>query len=74
MNDLELLRNCRNQEDGADNIVQYYGFCNLEEEMWILMERMTTCFDQLLKRMRINKQSIPELIVGKVAVAVSGGA
>lgn len=49
-------------------IVQCFGFFMTESDVWICMELMATCFDKLLKRLRI---SIPEEILGKVTLAVS---
>ncbi|KAL0275774.1 UNVERIFIED_CONTAM: hypothetical protein PYX00_003529 [Menopon gallinae] len=47
-------------------IVQCLGCFITESDVWICMELMATCFDKLLKRLRI---SIPEDILGKVTYA-----
>lgn len=48
-------------------IVKCLGCFIMEQEVWICMELMETCFDKLLKTL---KQPIPENVLGKVTVAV----
>lgn len=62
--DLEVLLKCSN----CDHIVQCYGYIIKDADVWICMELMASCFDKILKRM---EDSLPEDILGKVAVAVS---
>lgn len=50
-------------------IVHCLGCFITEADVWICMELMATCFDKLMKR---SKQPVPEPILGKVTVAVSG--
>jgi len=45
--DLEVLLKC----SSCKYIVQCYGYLIAESEVWICMERMTTCFEKLLRRM-----------------------
>ncbi|CAL8095481.1 unnamed protein product [Orchesella dallaii] len=47
-------------------IVKCLGYFVTDSDVWICMEMMSTCMDKLLKRL---KQPIPEIIVGKVAMA-----
>lgn len=49
-------------------IVQCLGCFITEADVWICMELMATCFDKLLKRL---KMAIPENVLGKVTFAVS---
>ncbi|KAL5012403.1 hypothetical protein ScPMuIL_010954 [Solemya velum] len=48
-------------------IVQCIGTFITSSEVWICMELMSTCLDKLLKRTR---RPIPEMILGKMAVAI----
>lgn len=48
-------------------IVESYGAVITHDDVYICMELMSTCLDKVLKRFR---QPFPEVIVGKVAVAV----
>lgn len=64
--DLDLLQRCN-----YSHVVQCYGYFILETEVWIFMELMTTCFDHLIKKLALLNQTVPEKIIGKVAVAVS---
>ena len=66
INDVKILRKC---VDFA-HIVQCYGYWFMEEEVWIILELMTTSFDQLLKRFEGQENAVPEAVVGKVAVAI----
>jgi len=61
--DLDVLLKC----SSCPYIVQCYGYLIKDTEVWICMERMTTCFDKLLQKL---KTPIPEPILGKVVVAV----
>ncbi|KAF7494535.1 Dual specificity mitogen-activated protein kinase kinase 7 [Sarcoptes scabiei] len=62
--DLDLLQRCN-----YSHVVQCYGYFILETEVWIFMELMTTCFDHLIKKLALLNQTVPEKIIGKVAVA-----
>ncbi|KAL8625838.1 Dual specificity mitogen-activated protein kinase kinase 7 [Nucella lapillus] len=48
-------------------IVQCIGTFITKSEVWICMELMSTCLDKLLKR---TGMSIPEKVLGKMAVAI----
>lgn len=68
--DLDVLLKC----SSCKYIVQCYGYLITESEVWICMERMTTCFEKLLKKMNSSggtKRGVPQDVLGKVAVAVS---
>lgn len=49
-------------------IVRCLGCFVTDADVWICMELMASCFDKLLKRLGAP---IPEIILGKVTVAVS---
>lgn len=71
--DLGVLLKC----SSCKYIVQCYGYLITESEVWICMERMTTCFEKLLKKMNSSPSStgrkigVRQDVLGKVAVAVS---
>ncbi|XP_064396634.1 dual specificity mitogen-activated protein kinase kinase 7-like [Halichondria panicea] len=54
-------------EHKSPHIVLYYGSVIWNNEVWVFMERMSTCLDRLLKSI---SGPVPEEIVCKVAVAV----
>ncbi|XP_076316292.1 dual specificity mitogen-activated protein kinase kinase 7-like [Tachypleus tridentatus] len=60
--DLDVVLSCQD----CPHIVQCFGYFITDSEVWICMELMSTCLDKLMKRL---KKSIPEMILGKVAVA-----
>ncbi|XP_074605346.1 dual specificity mitogen-activated protein kinase kinase 7-like isoform X1 [Brevipalpus obovatus] len=51
--DLEVLLKC----SSCIYIVQCYGYLITESEVWICMERMTTCFEKLLRRLNPHNDS-----------------
>ncbi|XP_015794871.1 dual specificity mitogen-activated protein kinase kinase 7 [Tetranychus urticae] len=72
--DLDVLLKC----SSCKYIVQCYGYLICNSEVWICMERMTTCFEKLLKKLnpqtnetnsKKKKKGIPQDVLGKVAVA-----
>ncbi|XP_022242841.1 dual specificity mitogen-activated protein kinase kinase 7-like [Limulus polyphemus] len=60
--DLDVVLSCQD----CPHIVQCFGYFITDSEVWICMELMSTCLDKLIKRL---KKPIPEMILGKVAVA-----
>jgi len=53
-------------------IVQFYGAVFKEGDCWICMELMDSSLDQFYKFVfRQMKQTLPENIIGKIALAVS---
>nr|XP_046910468.1 protein kinase wis1-like isoform X2 [Dermatophagoides farinae] len=57
------------QKSNHKHVVQCYGYLILETEIWIFMELMATCFDRLIKHLSKRNETVPERIIGKVAVA-----
>ncbi|KAH9419507.1 Dual specificity mitogen-activated protein kinase kinase 7 [Dermatophagoides pteronyssinus] len=57
------------QKSNHEHVVQCYGYLILETEIWIFMELMATCFDRLIKHLSKRNETVPERIIGKVAVA-----
>uniref|UniRef100_A0A8D8URX9 mitogen-activated protein kinase kinase n=1 Tax=Cacopsylla melanoneura TaxID=428564 RepID=A0A8D8URX9_9HEMI len=54
------------KSSNCENIVRCLGCFITESDVWICMELMATCFDRLLKRLRI---SVPEPICGKITLS-----
>ena len=61
--DLDVLLKCSDYR-----IVKCFGCLMMNNEVWVFMELMSSCFDKILKK---YKSPLPEEIIGKVAVAVS---
>lgn len=61
--DLDVLLKC-----SFPSIVKCYGCLIANNQVWIFMELMSSCFDKILKKI---KQPLPEEIIGKVALSVS---
>lgn len=69
--DLDVIRKSECQW-----IVQYYGFCCTEGEMWIYMEHMMVSLDRMYKTFLENRPQgdvIPEKVMGVIAVSVLRG-
>ncbi|XP_013786819.2 dual specificity mitogen-activated protein kinase kinase 7-like isoform X2 [Limulus polyphemus] len=60
--DLDVVLSCQD----CPHIVQCFGYFITDSDVWICMELMSTCLDKLIKRL---KKPIPEMILGKIAVA-----
>ena len=51
--------------------VQFYGALFREGDVWICMEVMDSSLDQFYKKVYKASKTIPEEILGKIAVSVS---
>ena len=61
--DLDVLLSC----SGCQYIVRCYGYMISFNEIWIVMERMDTCFDKLLKA---TKDPLSESLIKDVTTTV----
>ena len=61
--DLDVLLSC----NGRQHIVRCYGYMISSDEVWIVMERMDTCLDKLLKT---TKHPLSESFIRDVTTAV----